>query len=716
MGSKPDRLNTTLFYASEVYDCLISVPFHAAVALRFIEYYNTTIQFQSALAHLKNPPDGYQQPGVDLLAGLERIKGNVVSGYYNNQYSFEVDVQRLIYAAHDSHLILDADSQDAGWAGWAWQLSPIVSVNGNTTVNFFTQFAAKQSVGMLEPHADWNELMWHPAEAVLGPNTGYNAFTGAATFYPGDDLNVTLANGSTLDLPWLALCLNTMDTGTLATGGDFYNYFVLGQTPASLPPIPEPDDNDLEEDEYDDDKSPPKSCVPTFSPRKSGAKNFTMAVQDFVDRASAANLSRIIIDLQQNAGGEAGLAIDAFRCLFPAVGTPFTGSRRRNHPLADKLGDVMAPRLNADTGANFQNWSEYFGPRTYKGDQFSLTEQYDLENSVFDEESFGVVPFGFNDSTVHTNNWKPEDVLILTDVKCSLACSLFVGFATQIGVRTVVADGRPEKGPMQSASGSRGARGYFSITLNHSFRMAGSVDATGEANATFPEVPSNMELRDTGIIRPQASLGEEPVPLQFRYEAADCRIFYALKNVLNMTQLWHDVAAAGFDNLTLCVEGSRGSSTPKPPPRRLGTTAFAGAEWFTNVSPSTLSAIELEDPTITDGDLLALSAIRDCSSNRLCSRDSPCQTIIVTCKKGGSQVTSRMCLPKCNTTDDCVRRDERDPATETNLKCVNKVKADVKANGKLKEDRNVDLRRTKLQTESGYCKPRKGTAASGCTA
>jgi hypothetical protein len=61
------------------------VPLNDAVALRFIDYYNTTLQFQSTLAYLKSPPEGYQQPAVDLLAGLQDIKDNITAGAYQNQ-------------------------------------------------------------------------------------------------------------------------------------------------------------------------------------------------------------------------------------------------------------------------------------------------------------------------------------------------------------------------------------------------------------------------------------------------------------------------------------------------------------------------------------------------------------------------------------------------------------------------------------------------------
>lgn len=109
-GDVIDRVNDGLayLYASDAYACLTSVPFNSAVATRFIEYANTTIQFQSTLGYLKSPPAGYQQPAVDVPAQLEKIEINATTGVYQNQYQFELDVQHLLYTTHDTHLALTA--------------------------------------------------------------------------------------------------------------------------------------------------------------------------------------------------------------------------------------------------------------------------------------------------------------------------------------------------------------------------------------------------------------------------------------------------------------------------------------------------------------------------------------------------------------------------------------------------------------------------------
>lgn len=97
-----------IVYAIDVYNCWATVPFNTAVATRFLAYWNDTLQFESSLENLKNPPAGYQKPAVDLIAGLGQIQDKVNAGSYQSQYDFEADFQRLLYSANDDHVGLTA--------------------------------------------------------------------------------------------------------------------------------------------------------------------------------------------------------------------------------------------------------------------------------------------------------------------------------------------------------------------------------------------------------------------------------------------------------------------------------------------------------------------------------------------------------------------------------------------------------------------------------
>ena len=95
------------FTAKLAYDCLLSAPFNATVASSFLQYWNDTLQFQSTLEYLKNPPPSYQQPAVDVVGSLNNISRRINAGDFKTEYAFEAAVQEVVYAAHDDHLILD---------------------------------------------------------------------------------------------------------------------------------------------------------------------------------------------------------------------------------------------------------------------------------------------------------------------------------------------------------------------------------------------------------------------------------------------------------------------------------------------------------------------------------------------------------------------------------------------------------------------------------
>ena len=327
--------------------------------------------------------------------------------------------------------------------GFQFNPSPVVAINGQGTADFLTSFAALQAVGYLEPHADWNSLMGSPAQDIQG---GLNIFGGGLTFYPGDSLNFTLANGTIIETFWIAFYSEPYYTGPLSTGGDFFNYFVLGLVPASindesLPPAFQTNSTDTNSTDADtgdagsadtsssawipfnastaypvnpdvvqdnlgisagsvtgyflNDTATGVISIPTFDQFSGDVGAFSDAVADFINRAQEANLTKVIIDLQGNSGGLVELAFVTFRQFFPGQ-TPFAGSRRRSHNMAGTLGEtftdhwnglaedddekidleanewVVTERLNADTNKNFTSWKEYFGPRQYNGDDFSL--------------------------------------------------------------------------------------------------------------------------------------------------------------------------------------------------------------------------------------------------------------------------------------------------------------------------------------------------------
>ncbi|KAE8383130.1 hypothetical protein BDV26DRAFT_287916 [Aspergillus bertholletiae] len=175
--------------------------FHSTRKLpaQLVRYVNDTIQFHSTLAYLANPPSSYQQPAVDLVDELSQLQHDIDHGVFHNEYAFETALRHLIHAARDDHLTfvggafsrftyiapygivsisLDGielpkvyilDDLFANETGYLpWQPSAIATINGQDVVEYLAQFAALNSIGKLEPHADWNMLMRSAALDLQG--------------------------------------------------------------------------------------------------------------------------------------------------------------------------------------------------------------------------------------------------------------------------------------------------------------------------------------------------------------------------------------------------------------------------------------------------------------------------------------------------------------------------------------------------------------------
>lgn len=206
--------------------------------------------------------------------------------------------------------------------------------------------------------------MYNPVQDILDI---YDVFTLNAPFHWGDSLNYTLKNGSVVSTYWTALYTNADFTGPLTTGGDYYNYFVMGLVPALYDEVdtPCPWVTDLPSDQcpgyiidnsssvaieswfnvtnhaFPDnpiisqpdlaygagggivtgyilgDTSVGVLSIPSFDELGWDIGNFSSAVQNFTDEAQKENITKIIIDLQGNTGGLVELAFTTFSQFFP---------------------------------------------------------------------------------------------------------------------------------------------------------------------------------------------------------------------------------------------------------------------------------------------------------------------------------------------------------------------------------------------------------------
>lgn len=82
-------------------DCLTSVPIAMQGDLTLLHEVGIYSQWQTTLAYLSNPPTGYLQPPVDIVAKLDNITSALQSGAYTDEYLFQIDLALIIQSAYD---------------------------------------------------------------------------------------------------------------------------------------------------------------------------------------------------------------------------------------------------------------------------------------------------------------------------------------------------------------------------------------------------------------------------------------------------------------------------------------------------------------------------------------------------------------------------------------------------------------------------------------
>ena len=652
-------------------------------------------------------------------------------------------------------------------------------------IEWLSQFAAENSFGLLDPNSDWNALMQTPAADVQEVPT---AFTGASPFLPGDDLSFELANGTTISANWFALINVPQNMPPISNASDIYEFFVLGIIPdnsdsndsgdsnaaasttmpsattttaaatssgstaaattstptatnwldamdvSAYPTNPVVVQPDLGNGEYItgyflDDGTTAVLSIPSFEITESAVQNFSFTIGQFISQSKAAGKSKIVIDLQQNYGGNSLLAVDAFKQFFPAI-DPFGGSRMRDSDYSNALGttftqfaisqrnnlnqsdiDVLINSpwevlnyTNAESNEPFTSWPEFFALHEDHNDLFSTVQRDNLSNILFDEiatggfdystlQPQGIVIYGYgNRSTVTPQPFAAEEMLILTDSICHSSCALFVEMLHhEAGVKTVVVGGRPNIGPMQAVAGTRGAASYAPSDLDNDIYNAIQLNASAQSQlpASHQVLPDLWIQSASFNLRDQIRRNEY-FPLQFAYEAADCRIYWTVNTFNNFANLWKYAADALWANSSLCVKDSTvftsnngtdqfgpsqaqleswgGYGSPSPiavlPPSATGATAIPVAQRpdgqpiaTATASASTVPAQSSYEETAHEAEdtLLSIFATlnKACDHDRNCNLRNSESCVPAAVCVDGTYKTQKRCKKQCVQSSDC---------------------------------------------------------------
>ncbi|KAM0283385.1 hypothetical protein ACHAQH_002508 [Verticillium albo-atrum] len=611
--------NPALVRPSIAYECLRSIPVDTERDVALIEYLEPWLEFQSTVGILADPPEGYMYPGVDILGGLSNMTSMLENGDYDNQYDFIVDLFRLINVKpreghlsytpalisiiqfatpavfisisedgtslpsiylYDDYLQSQSQGYDAG---------EVESFDGIPIFDWLQQRGVDNDRNQ-DPDASWNSQLYSAALDNIGVSAAstivaHGNLSDTSTIVFGNNTEVTFNNVAVL----------VGDFSDISSGEDVHNRFEVpdrfGNAESSpftrlakrqsdgFDNVGYPDPFVIHDDGYIsgyhfnrgklDDTA--VLAVKSFltsdlaAQPEADLEEFVRVVSTFVSDSASDGKDRLIIDFQGNGGGSLANLLALYLFLFPKAET-YLPLRARANPLLDWMGETAAEfrapmlpvydlRTAVDEDMNtFRSWSDFYELESILGDEFTQI-YHPVDLSLLRE--FRSLPEHFT-----ANN-----TVIVTDGFCASACALAVGLMSRLlNIQVITLGGRPNERPMQAVGGTKGGP---ILTLDYGIAIFPEIAAEQRPpsdlkTAPFSEVgpplagpPPEMIVINSGNVHLHDD--DDAAPLQFVYEAANCRLFYTWETLTNLTNLWEAVSDVKWDGAS-CVSGSTTNS------------------------------------------------------------------------------------------------------------------------------------------------------------
>ncbi|RVX69845.1 hypothetical protein B0A52_05679 [Exophiala mesophila] len=407
-------------------------------------------------------------------------------------------------------------------------------------------------------------------------------------------------------------------------------------------------------------------------------EEFQQVVEKFLSAAVRSKKRKLIIDLQGNSGGYIDLGTDTFAQLFPSM-PPNSKSDMRAHLGLEILGNAASQNISAVKKTDseeddkiaktilaplayqtivdpnlraFPNFEAVYGPFERNGSNFTAFFQNNYTNvDASDAVGSGVIITGTQNRTGFRRPFAPQDMIVLHDGLCASTCSVFSEYLKNYaGVQFISIGGRPQTGPMQAVGGTKGSQAFtyqsapdsgllyphwndLFYSPNNVFRD--SVNGTIWENFTADPVLRSFGLTGGSVNgRNHYRIGDKSAtPLQFVYEASDCRLWWTREMLYDPAFLWRRLADVAFRdrrgkqfNSKYCVRDSTGHPTsisggwkpgtlgPQSPPE----TALSTDEgWKVQGTPLTLISGGSDNATLVTSNITGASDSTDSTNSTL---------------------------------------------------------------------------------------------------
>ncbi|KAJ5887479.1 Interphotoreceptor retinol-binding [Penicillium taxi] len=484
----------------------------------------------------------------------------------------------------------DAKAQEAG----STDVSSIKTINGTDVARYLESYALGQT--LQDPDAQYNRLFPALVRSITGTPVDVNGiWASTADWKDGSEIIIKYENGTSQTIQKTATpkerffdyqngtalfktkCLpqsSSLDSSTTAGTEEASGVTGLPSTTWS--------NSDYSIAGFFSNLTSLQDTgilfVPTFS---SNPKEIAQMTIDFLHNATLAGKKNILIDVTGNPGGYLTIGIDMARIFFPDV-VPYTATRFRAHDAAKYLTKAYSQYTKQDSSNpfayrnmvtpnqtnGFSSWQDLYGPHEVLGSSSSsLLANFNYSSSstaVYPINGYGSVPLNPAKSL-----FSAADIAIITNGDCVSTCATFVKLMKRQGVRTIAFGGQPSESPMQGVGGVKGGQslgvgyinGYIQIaneliqsSANTSSPLLTRAEWT-KFNQSTPSLDSSFSWNGNVNLRNEYDPDDDQTPLQFVYEAAECRLFYKLENYLQQETVWQAAAKAMFGDGE-CVKGS----------------------------------------------------------------------------------------------------------------------------------------------------------------
>ncbi|KAL0472601.1 hypothetical protein QR685DRAFT_473342 [Neurospora intermedia] len=475
-----------------------------------------------------------------------------------------------------------------------------------------------------DPDANYNTMFYQKATFASSKSTGFFANGGRIRYiYQGANTTLTFANGTSVTLENQAAV--KADMTNVTSGAAYYAKFCNphGATlnssaettedgPAeNVPGYPKPviitsdavvSGYFLEGAGYED-----VAVIALLAFSSDSIAEFQAVVQDFIAEAVAANKTKLIVDFQNNGGGYILLGYDFFRQLFPSI-VQDGFSRWKETDSYNAMAQIVSDRVSGvnpyttpdgELVEDYESWFNYrydlnltnqpfrsfdakFAPHVYQGTKYTNLMRWNLnDNLTTTNETYGmgieITGYGSLNPSVVKQPFDAANIVILYDGACASTCTLASEMLRiQGGVQSIAMGGRPNHNRIQGVGGVKGAQvlQYRNIYSSvQKYLPFAKTESQKKALSKFSMLPINrsaaaaVNVRDQ-ILRDNVNDG---TPAQFVVEEADCRLFWTLDMVKDVSAVWKRAADVAF-NKGKCNVGaikkksgkSTGSKGPKP--------------------------------------------------------------------------------------------------------------------------------------------------------